>query len=89
MKKTEHEVYAAVDVQCACGNRFTTRSTSAGPLRLEVCSSCHPFFTGKQKQIVSTGRIEQFNRRYARQDRVHAVVRDESTSPVEPIRGGN
>jgi large subunit ribosomal protein L31 len=50
-------------VTCACGNKFETRSTKA-EIRLEMCSECHPFFTGKQKLIDTAGRIERFQKRY-------------------------
>ncbi len=75
MKTDFHPTYAAVSVQCTCGNEFTTRSTG-GDLRVEVCSNCHPFYTGRQKLIDSGGRLERFNRRVAkgrRQRLVHAA----------------
>jgi large subunit ribosomal protein L31 len=52
-----------VTVTCACGNTFKTRST-AGDLKVEICSACHPFFTGKQKLLDTAGRIEKFNKKY-------------------------
>jgi large subunit ribosomal protein L31 len=55
-----------VTVECACGNEFETHSTKED-LRLEICSACHPFFTGKQKLVDSAGRVERFQRRYRRQ----------------------
>jgi large subunit ribosomal protein L31 len=55
-----------VTVVCACGNTFETHSTK-DELRLEICSNCHPFFTGKQKLIDTAGRVERFKRRYANQ----------------------
>ena len=65
MKTDFHPNYAEVHVQCTCGNEFTTRSTG-GDLRVEVCSNCHPFYTGRQKLVDSGGRLERFNRRVAR-----------------------
>jgi large subunit ribosomal protein L31 len=65
MKKGIHPEYHEVEVHCACGNAFTTRSTSEG-LRVEICSACHPFFTGKQKLVDSAGRVERFQRRYGK-----------------------
>jgi large subunit ribosomal protein L31 len=59
---TEHKVTAI----CACGNTFETYSTK-DELRLEICNACHPFFTGRQKLIDSAGRVERFERRYAKQ----------------------
>ena len=65
MKPGIHPEYHEVEVRCACGNTFTTRSTKK-ELRLEICSACHPFFTGKQKLVDSAGRVERFRRKYAR-----------------------
>jgi large subunit ribosomal protein L31 len=63
MKSGIHPKYDEVTVTCACGNTFKTRST-AGDLKVEICSACHPFFTGKQKLLDTAGRIEKFNRKY-------------------------
>ncbi len=65
MKEGIHPKYEVVNVSCACGETFQTRSTKGGTLRLEICSKCHPFFTGKQKLIDSAGRVERFERKYA------------------------
>ena len=64
MKKDIHPDLHMVTVTCACGNTFQTRSTRS-ELRLEICSECHPFFTGKQKLIDSAGRVDRFKKRYA------------------------
>ena len=64
MKAKIHPDYQNVTVVCACGETFVTRSTKKD-LRLEICSKCHPFFTGKQKLIDTAGRVERFNRRYS------------------------
>jgi len=63
MKEGIHPKYNSVTVGCACGNKFETRSTKAD-IRLELCSACHPFFTGKQKLVDTAGRIERFQKRY-------------------------
>jgi large subunit ribosomal protein L31 len=65
MKKKLHPAYHDVEVTCACGNSFKTCSTSK-TLKVEICSSCHPFFTGKQKLVDSAGRVERFQKRYER-----------------------
>lgn len=65
MKTGIHPVYKKAVVSCVCGNTFVTRST-AGDIKLEICSNCHPFFTGKQKLLDSTGRVERFNKRYGK-----------------------
>jgi large subunit ribosomal protein L31 len=63
MKKDIHPEYVEANVTCACGNTFTTRSTKK-EIRVEICSSCHPFFTGKQKYVDSAGRVEKFIKKY-------------------------
>ncbi|MEE8587406.1 MAG: 50S ribosomal protein L31 [Acidobacteriota bacterium] len=59
-----HPDYQTAKVHCACGAEWETRSTHKKEIRLEICSNCHPFFTGKQKLIDTTGRVERFQRRY-------------------------
>ena len=65
MKENLHPKYDFVEVVCACGNKFTTRST-AKTLKLDICSACHPFFTGKQKLLDTEGMVEKFNKRFAK-----------------------
>ncbi|HSL18497.1 MAG TPA: 50S ribosomal protein L31 [Candidatus Sulfomarinibacteraceae bacterium] len=65
MKPGIHPEYNEVEVRCACGNTFTTRSTK-DELRLEICNACHPFYTGKQKLIDTAGMVEKFERRYGK-----------------------
>ncbi|TDJ65665.1 MAG: 50S ribosomal protein L31 [Proteobacteria bacterium] len=65
MKSDIHPAYREINVTCSCGNTFTTRSTlSNDDLHLDVCSACHPFYTGQQKIVDTAGRIEKFRRRY-------------------------
>ncbi len=66
MKQGIHPEYHEIKVQCACGDTFTTRSTRKNDLQVEICSACHPFFTGKQKLIDTAGRVDRFNKRYAK-----------------------
>ncbi len=63
MKKGIHPEYKTAIVTCACGNTFTTRSTLES-IHVEICSMCHPFFTGKQKLVDTAGRVERFRRKY-------------------------
>ena len=63
MKKGIHPDYVEATVHCACGNTFSTRSTKK-ELRVELCSRCHPFFTGEQRIVDTAGRVERFKRRY-------------------------
>ena len=65
MKSGIHPKNAPLAVTCSCGNTFTTASTLNKPLHIEVCSECHPFYTGKQKIVDTAGRIEKFNQKFA------------------------
>ncbi len=65
MKSDIHPEYTETTVHCACGNEFVTRSTT-NAIRVEICSACHPFFTGKQKIVDAAGKVERFRRRYAK-----------------------
>jgi len=66
VKEGIHPTYKEVEVRCACGNTFRTRSTKT-ELHLEICSACHPFFTGRQKLIDTEGRVERFNKKFGTQ----------------------
>jgi large subunit ribosomal protein L31 len=67
MKNKIHPKYKEVTVICACGNSFKTKSTiEQNEMKVEICSNCHPFFTGKQKLMDSAGRVEKFNSKYNR-----------------------
>ena len=66
MKAAIHPNYHEVKVHCACGNSFLTRSTNREDINVEICSNCHPFFTGKQKLMDTAGRVERFRRKYAK-----------------------
>jgi large subunit ribosomal protein L31 len=67
MKPKIHPDYKEVSVTCSCGNTFTTRSTiGKKAIHIEVCSNCHPFYTGKQKIVDTAGRVEKFRQRYAK-----------------------
>lgn len=68
MKKEIHPEYKECKVTCACGNTFITRSIS-GNINVEICSNCHPFFTGKQKLIDTAGRVEKYMRKYKLKDK--------------------
>jgi large subunit ribosomal protein L31 len=70
-----HPKYQEVEARCACGNTFKTRSTKS-ELHLEICSQCHPFFTGRQKLIDTEGRVERFTKRFGTQT---AAARKEAT----------
>lgn len=64
MKAEIHPAYTEVTVTCGCGNTFKTRSTAGKDLHLDVCSQCHPFYTGKQKLVDTAGRVDKFRQKY-------------------------
>jgi large subunit ribosomal protein L31 len=66
MKSDIHPNYNEIDVTCSCGNTFKTRSTAGKELRLDVCSMCHPFYTGKQKILDTAGRVDKFRQKYGK-----------------------
>ena len=79
MKETIHPQYVPAQVTCICGNTFVTRST-IGDIKLEICSECHPFFTGRQKVIDTAGRIDRFNQRFQKSQDIRAAKQTESQS---------
>ncbi|MBQ4813401.1 50S ribosomal protein L31 [Pseudoalteromonas luteoviolacea] len=64
MKEGIHPKYETISATCSCGNKFETRSTLCKDIHLDVCSSCHPFYTGKQKILDTGGRVDRFNKRF-------------------------
>ncbi|HEX4808316.1 MAG TPA: 50S ribosomal protein L31 [Bryobacteraceae bacterium] len=73
MKAGIHPAYDEVRVVCACGSTFPTRSTHRGDLRVEICSACHPFFTGRQKLIDTEGRVDRFQKKAAKAKEMQAA----------------
>lgn len=69
MKEKIHPKYEEVEVTCSCGNTFKTKSTKCQEIKVELCSECHPYFTGKQKIIDTAGRVDRFNKRYAKSEK--------------------
>ena len=67
MKAGIHPAYEEINVICACGHTFRTRSAHKGDIRVEICSNCHPFFTGRQKLIDTEGRVDRFTKRFGAQ----------------------
>ncbi len=74
MKQGLHPDYKKIKVTCSCGNSFETRSTSSRDLLLDVCSMCHPFYTGKQRIVDTAGRVDRFNQKFARKGAAKPVV---------------
>jgi len=66
MKAGIHPKYEAITVHCSCGNVFETKSTICKELHVEVCSACHPFYTGKQRLVDTAGRVDKFRKKYGR-----------------------
>jgi len=66
VKEKIHPDYDKVKYECACGNLIETQSTRKGVVKLDICSACHPFFTGKEKLVDTAGRVERFYRKYGR-----------------------
>jgi len=81
VKTDIHPDYMDCTVTCACGETFTTRSTKP-EIRVEICSKCHPFFTGRQKMVDTEGRVDRFIKRYGLQKK-YASTRDEETPETE------
>ena len=79
MKEGIHPKYEKAKVTCACGNTFETGSTKK-EIKVEICSNCHPFFTGKQKFVDSAGRIEKFQRKYAKFQKKDNETKDNEQS---------
>ena len=91
MKPKIHPTYEKTLVHCACGETFYTKSTKK-EIRVEICSKCHPFFTGRQKLIDSAGRVERFEKRYkaaAEKPVAPATASSSGTSARSARRGGN
>ena len=72
MKAGIHPQYEEVNVICACGNVFRTRSAHKGDIRVEICSNCHPFFTGRQKLVDTEGRVDRFQKKFAKSKAIQA-----------------
>ena len=87
MKTDIHPDYVEATVKCSCGNTFTTHSTKAD-LHVELCNECHPFFTGKQKLMDTAGRVEKFNRKYAKKE-VAPAVEEAAVVEAAPVVEAN
>ena len=80
MQTEIHPEYVECQVHCSCGNEFTTRST-APSLRVELCSECHPFYTGKQKLVDTGGRVDRYQRRLAKSTAAKAAAKKRPAAP--------
>ena len=80
MKTAIHPEYQEIQVTCSCGNTWKTRSTMTKALHVEVCSNCHPFYTGKQKIVDTAGRVEKFRQKYAKKPAATGPAATEKTA---------
>jgi large subunit ribosomal protein L31 len=76
MKAGIHPAYEEINVTCACGSTFKTRSAHKGDIRVEICSSCHPFFTGRQKLVDTEGRVDRFQKKMAKSQDIKKDMKD-------------
>ena len=86
MKPGIHPEYVEITVTCACGETFKTRSTKKGDLHVEICSACHPFFTGKQKLVDTAGRVDRFNKRYGKKPAAETAASRTTLAKPTPKR---
>lgn len=87
MKQGIHPSYQQITVTCSCGNSFTTGSTLDEPLHIDVCSQCHPFYTGKQKIVDTEGRVERFKKRFAGRGKAADTSTDTDSSTGKSGKG--
>jgi large subunit ribosomal protein L31 len=80
MKKDIHPAYDVVQVSCSCGNAFETRSTAGKDLKVETCSACHDFYTGKKKSLENVGRVSRFRERYGSASKQAKPTEDKTAS---------
>jgi large subunit ribosomal protein L31 len=81
MKAGIHPAYNELNVNCACGSTFRTRSTNKGDIRVEICSACHPFFTGRQKLVDTEGRVSRFQKKYQKVNDAKAALAESQKKP--------
>jgi large subunit ribosomal protein L31 len=86
MRQGIHPEYTTATVHCACGNTFQTRST-LNDIHVEICSVCHPFFTGKQKLVDTAGRVERFKRKYGQQGKRSGEASAKAAEPATAEAG--
>jgi large subunit ribosomal protein L31 len=84
MKAGIHPEYKQIMVTCTCGNKFETRSTIGQDLQVEVCSNCHPFYTGKQKIVDTGGRVDKFRKKYAVAPKAEPKLQPKVEAKAEP-----
>ena len=85
MKAGIHPAYEEVSVICACGNSFKTRSTHKGDIRVEICSNCHPFFTGRQKLVDTEGRVDRFQKKVLRSKEMQEAQKAKTKAKKEAV----
>jgi large subunit ribosomal protein L31 len=78
MKPDIHPDYAGTTVKCVCGNSWETRSTQVDDIHVDICSACHPFYTGKQKLVDTAGRVDRFRKRYEKTEQMQKKASDKA-----------
>src|ERR1017187_349117 len=86
MKAGIHPAYDEINVTCACGNTFRTRSTHKGDIRVEICSNCHPFFTGRQKLVDTEGRVDRFQKKVLKSKELQQAQTDRKSKKEAVLR---
>ena len=89
MKEGIHPSYGPVTIRCACGNVIETRSTLRGDIQVDICSSCHPFFTGRQKLIDTAGRIDRFKKKFGSKIAMGSQKKVKKAAPPVPVEETN
>jgi large subunit ribosomal protein L31 len=88
MKPDIHPKYSEIKIICSCGNEITTRSTLGEDIHIEVCSSCHPFYTGKQKIVDTGGRVDKFRKRYTKSAADKQPAPEKKLAPEKKVTTG-
>ena len=88
MKTDTHPEYGPTLIKCVCGNSWETRSTVGGELHVDICSACHPFFTGKQKLVDTAGRVERFRKRFEKVEALQKAKADREAAKAGGAAGG-
>ena len=83
MKAEIHPEYSATTVKCVCGHSWETRSTVGGEIHVDICSNCHPFYTGKQKLVDTAGRVERFRKRYEKVEAMKKAQAEKDAKEAE------
>jgi len=87
MKAEIHPDYETTTIKCVCGHGWETRSTQGGEIHVDICSNCHPFYTGKQKLVDTAGRVERFRKRYEKVEALKKAQADKEVAAQDKAEG--